>query len=77
MIHWEVSDSFFSGCLEIYSESSIPLIESVAHLPMYPFSLPSGVMLRIFIALHLPVAFDDVTKHLANCNDNYKFFACP
>ena len=33
MIHREVSDfSSFSGCLEIYPESSIPLTESVAHL---------------------------------------------
>ena len=34
-------------------------------------------MPRVSTALHLPVAFDDITKQLANYNDNYKFSACP
>jgi len=25
----------------------------------------------------VPVAHDDITRQLANNNDNYKFFACP
>ena len=44
---------------------------------MYPLSLPSGVMPKISIALHLPVAFDDITRQLINCNDNYRFSVCP
>jgi len=34
-------------------------------------------MLRVSTALHLIVAFDDITGHLANCNGNYNFFTCP
>jgi len=81
MIHRVVSDfSFFSGCLEICPEPSIPLIESIAHLSrhyMYPLSLPSEVMRRVSTALHLLIAFDDITTQLANCNDNYIFSTCP
>ena len=34
-------------------------------------------MHRVSTVLHLHVAYDDITGHLANDNDNYKFFACP
>ena len=44
---------------------------------MYPLSLSSRVMHRVSTALHLHVIFDDITRHLANCNDDYKFSACP
>jgi len=43
---------------------------------MYPFSLQSGVMRRVSTTFHLPVVFDDITRQLANCSDNYKFFVC-
>ena len=33
------------------------------------------IMPRVYIALHLPVAHDNITGQLAN--DNYKFSACP
>ena len=33
-------------------------------------------MPRISTALHLHVAFDDITRQLVNCNDNYKISAC-
>ena len=66
MIHQKVFDfSSFSGCLDIYPESSIPLTESVTHLSrhhIYPFFLPSGVIPRISTTLNLLVAFDDITK---------------
>ena len=41
--------------------------------------LPSlGVMLRIPIEFHLPVAhIDDITRSIAICNDAYKFAANP
>jgi len=33
-------------------------------------------MPRVFTALHLPVAYDDTfIRHIAICNDNYKFIA--
>jgi len=32
---------------------------------------------RVFIALHLPVAYADITRQLADDNNNYKFSACP
>jgi len=66
----------FKNCPEF----SISLAESVAHLPrhsMYLFSLPSGIMPRVCTAFHLPVAYNDITRQLANCNCNYYFFACP
>jgi len=34
-------------------------------------------MLREFPALHLPVAYDDITKQLANDYNHYKFSICP
>ena len=39
--------------------------------------LPSlGVMHRVHVALHLPVAhIDNITRPIAICNDNYKFAA--
>ena len=33
-------------------------------------------MPRVSTALHLSVAYDDITRHLAFDNDNYKFYAC-
>jgi len=81
MIHREVYDfSSFSGCLKIYPEFGIPLTESVASFPRQSYvslSLSSGVMLRKFTTLHLHVAFDNITRQLANCNDNYNFYVCP
>ena len=80
MNHRKVFDfSFFSGGLEICPESNIPLTKLVAPLPkhpMYSLFLPSGVMSRVYITLHLPIAFDDITRQLANCNNYYKFSAC-
>ena len=32
---------------------------------------------RVFIALHLPVAYVDITRQLEDDNNNYKFSACP
>jgi len=47
VIHREVFDfSSFSGCLQIYPESNVPLTAFVAHLlrhPIYPFCLHLGV----------------------------------
>jgi len=34
-------------------------------------------MPRVSPALHLPVAYDDIIKQIANDNNNYKFSACP
>jgi len=35
-------------------------------------------MPRMSTVLHLPVAHnDDITRHLANCDKNYKFVAYP
>ena len=37
-----------------------------------------GVMSRVLIALHLPIAHDDdITRQLANCDEKYKFFVYP
>ena len=72
------SFSSFSGCLEMYSESSIPLSEFVACPSRHPICsifASLEVMPRVYI-VHLPVAYDDITGQLANDNDNYKFSAC-
>jgi len=34
-------------------------------------------MPRVSTALHLSIAFDDITRQLANYNDNYEFLAYP
>ena len=40
------------------------------------FFLLLGVMSRVPIALHLSIAHDDdITRHLAKCDENYKFAA--
>jgi len=68
--------SSFSGCLKICLESSVPLTKSIALLPrhpMYSLSLSLGVIPKVSTVLHFLVAFDDITRQLANCNDNYKF----
>jgi len=66
MIHQEVCDfSSFSRCLENCPESCVLLTAFVAHLPRHPiylFCLHLGVMPRVSNALHLPVAFDDITR---------------
>ena len=76
IIHQVVSDfSSFSKCLEIYSESTIPLSEFVACPTTHPtcsiFVLE--VMLKVSTTLRLHV---DITRQLANDNDNNKFSAC-
>ena len=71
------SASFFTGCLKFIHESSLSLAEFDAchsrHL-IYLLFLLLGVMSRVSTALHLHVAHDDITKQLANCDENYKFF---
>jgi len=55
--------------------------ESLLHVPLgilyVPFFASLEVMSRVSIALHLPVAYNDITRQLANNNVNYKFSACP
>ena len=71
--------SFFTGCLEFVPMSSIPPLEGLDVCPpRYPVYIifPSlGVMLRMFTALYLSVAHDNLTKQIAICNGNYKFAA--
>ena len=81
MIHQVVFDfSCFSECSEMCPESGISLSEFVAcptgH-PICPIFTSLEIMLRVSTKLHLPVAYDDITRQLANGNDNYKFSACP
>jgi len=80
MIHSAVfSFSSFSGCLEMYPESSIPLSKFVTcpnRHPICSIFASLEVMPRVYIVLHLPVAYDDITGQLANDSDNYKFSAC-
>ena len=78
MIHQVISSaSSFTGCLDFISESSLPLTGfDVCHL-RYPICVifsSLGVMLRMPTTLHLLVAHDNITRQLANCNENYKFF---
>jgi len=59
--------------------SSISLSEFVTCPTRHPTCLIFillEVILRVSTALHLPVAYDDITRQLAKDNDNYKFFAC-
>ena len=71
MIHQVLSGaSSFSNCLEFVLESSLLLVGFDVCPPKHPiYSLFSslGVM---SIALHFPVTHDNITKQLANCNDN-------
>ena len=68
--------TFFNRCWEMCPESSIPLSESVVcatrHLTC-PIFASLEVMPRVSTAVHLLVAYDDITRQLANDNDNYKF----
>jgi len=81
IIHQVISDYyFFSVCLEMYPESSILLSKFIAYPtrhPICPIFASLEVMPRASTALHLPFAYNDSTRQLANCNDNYKFFAYP
>jgi len=44
--------------------------------PIYLIFSSLGVMPRVPIALYLPIAHDDdITRYLANCDENYKFAA--
>ena len=74
------SASSFFGCLEFVSESIVPPPAGLDLCPprrVISLILPSlGVMPRIPIALHLPVAhIDDVTRSIIIYNDTYKFIA--
>ena len=75
------STSSFTSCLEFIPESNLPLSRFVVCHPKHPIYLlfPSlGVMPRILTALHLSFAHDDdITRQLANCDENYKFVAYP
>jgi len=60
-------------------ESNIPpLSEFVAcptRHPTWPIFASLEVMPRVSIVLHLPIAYDDITRQLASDNDNYKISA--
>jgi len=60
-------------------DSRIPLSEFVScptrHLICHIFA-PLEVIPRVFIALYVHVAYDDITRQLKNDNDKYKFSAC-
>ena len=45
--------------------------------PMSFFPLYLGVDPSELVALHLPIAYDETPRHIAICNDNYKFTALP
>jgi len=81
MIHQVVSGfSSFSGCLEMCHDSNIPLSDLVKCPNRHTICLIFAsleINARVFAALHLPVAYDNVTRQLANDNDDYKFSACP
>ena len=68
----------FTDCLEFVPKSSIPPLErlDVCHTRHPYIFFPSlGVMPRVPTALHLSIAHDDITRQLANCDENYKFYA--
>jgi len=69
--------SSFTNYLEFVPEFSLSLTGFVVchsrHL-IYLFFPSLGVISRVLTALHLHVAHDDITKQLANCDENYKFF---
>jgi len=71
MIHQVPSGaSSFSNCLEFVLESSLLLVGfDVCPLrhPIYSLFSSLGVMP---IALYFPVTHDNITRQLANCNDN-------
>ena len=86
MIHQVSSGvSLFSGCLEFSPEflqisisptNVIPLAMSEVRLPrklMSFFPLSLGVEPNESIALHLPVAHDEISRQIAICNDHYIF----
>jgi len=80
MIHQVVSDfSFFSRCLEMHLKSNILLSELVkcpTRHPICPIFALLEIMSRVSTALHFPITYDDITRQLANDNDNY-IFVCP
>ena len=82
MIHQVVSGfSSFSECLKMCLESNIPLLELIKCPTRHPIcriftSLKIMPECLLYNVLHLLVAYDDVTRQLANDNDNYKFSAC-
>ena len=43
--------------------------------PIYIIFSSLGIMPRVFIASHFPVAHDNLTRQIAICNDKYKFVA--
>jgi len=71
----------FTGCLEFISESSLPLAGFDVYHPRHLIHLlvsSLGVMPRVPTALHLRVIHDDdITRHLTNCDENYKFIVYP
>ena len=61
-------------------KSSISLSKLVKCPTRHPICLIFAsleIIPRVSIALHLLVAYDDITRELANDNDKYKFSACP
>jgi len=82
MIQHVISTAFsFIGCIELISESNLPLAGPDVCHPRHPIYLIFpllGVMLRVPTALHLPVTHDDdITRQLANCDENYNFSVHP
>jgi len=73
------SASSFIDCLEFIPESNLSLTGFDMCFPRYLIYLifPSlRVMLRVSTVLHLLIARDDnITRHIAVYNDNYKFTA--
>ena len=60
-------------------ESSISLSEFITCPTRHPICIIFAsleVMLRVSTAMHLSVAYDDITRQLDD-NDNYKFSTCP
>ena len=62
--------------ISISSTNLIPLRVSEVRLPrklmsFYPLSL--GVEPSESITLHLPIVHDETSRHVAICNDDYKF----
>jgi len=70
---------FFTDCLELVSKYSIPPLEGLdvcpPKHPIYIIFSSLGIMPRVFIASHFPVAHDNLTRQIAICNDKYKFVA--
>jgi len=77
MIQQVISNaSSFTGCLEFIPESSLSLAGfDVCHLRHLIYLIfPSfEVMSRVPTSLHLPIAHDDITRELENCDENYNF----